>query len=299
MLVFTIFVSVLVIIIIIVISIFSFIFIYYYFNYHPGSLRQCENKWAEKNPKRFHQCVTVVLLEACSAAKILTFTAACLRGQKTSWFNKKPQQLQWIVDVTLFSKLVFLLCFFSLPFSIPHICHFTFILLLVTFLCQFSLHVFFCWQFCSHDARSFILFYLTLYTASSTKMTYVSYSNHAMWRDHRRRRWRWRRGGGLNRRGTCCGGRAKGKEELWLSWLAEKVENRQSAQWNSSMRHFVLFPIKSQRWDHINSQSVCLLSCCSQLIGPTMNLPVLKKKKKRNNMKKSGTIGDCGGKSNY
>lgn len=117
MLVFTIFVSVLVvIIIIIVISIFSFIFIYYYFNYHPGSLRQCENKWAEKNPKRFHQCVTVVLLEACSAAKILTFTAACLRGQKTSWFNKKPQQLQWIVDVTLFSKLVFLLCFFPCPF---------------------------------------------------------------------------------------------------------------------------------------------------------------------------------------
>lgn len=25
------------------------------------------------------------------------------------------------------------------------------------------------------------------------------------------------------------------------------------------------------RWDHINSQSVCLLSRCSQLIGPTMN----------------------------
>lgn len=238
MLVFTIFVSVLVIIII-VISIFSFIFIYYYFNYHPGSLRQCENKWEEKNPKLFHQCVTVVLLEACSAAKILTFTAACLRGHKTSWFNKKPQQLQRTVDVTLFSKLVFLLCFFS-----PALFHSSYLsLYFYSVACYISLPIFpscfFCWQFCSHDTRSFILFYLTLYalfyltlyTASSTKMTYVSYSNHAMWRDHRRRRWwRWRRGGDWIGGGRVVGAGPRGRKSCdsadWLKkWKTDRAPN--------------------------------------------------------------------------
>lgn len=42
----------------------------------------------------------------------------------------------------------------------------------------------------------------------------------------------------------------------------------------------------TETWDHVNSQSVCLLPCCPQLIGPTVNVPVLTvKKNKRDNMK--------------
>lgn len=62
------------------------------------------------------------------------------------------------------------------------------------------------------------------------------------------------------------------KKSFTADWL--KNSNGQNAQRNPSMRHFVLLRIKSQRWDHVNSQSVCLLCCYSQLIGPAMKLAV-------------------------
>jgi len=74
--------------------------------------------------------------------------------------------------------------------------------------------------------------------------------------------------------GACLwAGPSEREEAIIQSRLAEELADEQSAQWNPSMRHFVLFLIKTEVGPHKNSQSVCLLCCCSQLIGPNMNLP--------------------------
>lgn len=49
-------------------------------------------------------------------------------------------------------------------------------------------------------------------------------------------------------RGACVMGQGQGKKgAVVLSQPAEELTDRRSAQWNPSMRHFVLFCIKPQR----------------------------------------------------
>lgn len=63
--------------------------------------------------------------------------------------------------------------------------------------------------------------------------------------------------------GTAEEGRASGarpaesKTEVSITTgLVEDLANGQKVQWNPSMRHFVLLPIKSLRWDHKQPVSV-------------------------------------------
>lgn len=84
---------------------------------------------------------------------------------------------------------------------------------------------------------------------------------------------------GLDRRGGRGLGQRQLKEGAVLGLLAEELADRRERPMESKHETFCIVPHQTtERWDHINSQSVCLLSRCSQLIGPTMNLPVLKKR---------------------
>lgn len=96
-------------------------------------------------------------------------------------------------------------------------------------------------------------------TASSTKMTYVSYNNHAIWRGpqttEKKKVGGDRRKEGLDgREGACHEGRGPNENGVRLSWPSrnfrggkKKVSDAPRRMENPSMRHFVLFCIKPQR----------------------------------------------------
>lgn len=173
----------------------------------------------------------------------------------------------WRCYMTMCSQICSQLLFFLFPFPLPH--------LRSVFHSLISLHIL-TLSFplsCTSSFPLSIRHPSRIHAASSTKTTYVSYSNHAIWRDHRG----WRKG--LDRRGGRVLGQCQAKEAaVILSRSAEGLTDRLKRPTESKHETFCIVPHQTtERWDHINSQSVCLLSCCSQLIGPTMNLSVLKK----------------------
>lgn len=80
--------------------------------------------------------------------------------------------------------------------------------------------------------------------ASSTKMTYVSYNNHAIWKGPRKRSTWAIGGGGASVVGQ---GQAIKRKGIRLSEPAGEGTNGPTAQRNPSMRHFLLFCIQPQR----------------------------------------------------
>lgn len=149
--------------------------------------------------------------------------------------------LQWDLLSTALSSL------FSFP--LPHLSIHPHVFFFVYCFSHFYLY------FYPTSYKLFFLLSIThpfcIHAASSTKMTYVSYNNHAIWGDH----WRWRKGsdkgvgwGGVGWGGGVRHGAGPSEKRNHRSWpMAEDLTDSWSTQWNPSMRHFVLFCIKPQR----------------------------------------------------
>lgn len=189
-----------------------------------------EKKNTNKRVVWKHQSITIAQLEACGCCKNIDIYHGTLEGtQDIMGLTKSPNNSgglwMWHSYMTVSSKICSFLCFFSSSPPPPFLQCVSFIFLLILF-CPFSHHLFFTLTHlvCLFLSSSFYStctshHYSSLYTstlpslclpfrihvASSTKTTYVSYSNHAIWRDHRR----FERGIGRERRRVLGQGQAK------------------------------------------------------------------------------------------
>lgn len=73
--------------------------------------------------------------------------------------------------------------------------------------------------------------------------------------------------------GACVMGQGPSEKRSRCSWpTGRRIDGQTKRPMESKHETFcIVLHQTTERWDHINSQSVCLLSRCSQLIGPTMN----------------------------
>lgn len=182
-------------------------------------------------------------LEACGCCKNSDIYHGTLEGTQdimglTKSLNYSGELWMWHCYVTMYSKNLLSTSLSSVSFPLP----LPFLQSVSSSFCLSTLVFLFLIPHLTPSSLLSIVHPFRTHAASSTKTTYVSYSNHAIWRDHRTRR------KGLDRRGGLSRGQCQAKEgAVVLSRLAEELADRPSAQWNPSMRHFVLFRIKPQR----------------------------------------------------